>query len=165
MKQLPLDRYFDINNVKRIVLEADGYQPYLISPGKGLRSLIKGVLELAKEPSRLCVEEYFIIEAKQDANKRKQSTKPLKRISTRILSNFVSLPSVKPFSGTISYIYNQNSTILTAVVFGNGYGHASYGAYAGYGGNYANSQLPTSVPQSTAYGAYPPAYPVQIFIE
>ncbi|KAK7310400.1 hypothetical protein RJT34_07888 [Clitoria ternatea] len=73
MKQLPLDRYFDINNVK------------------GLRSLIKGVLELAKEPSRLCLEE------------------------------------------------------------------ASYGAYAGYGGNYANSQLPTSVPQSTAYGAYPPA--------
>ncbi|CAJ1899427.1 unnamed protein product [Sphenostylis stenocarpa] len=38
---------------------------------------------------------------------------------------------------------------------------ASYGAYAGYGGNYANSQLPTSVPQSTAYGAYPPAYPPQ----
>jgi hypothetical protein len=39
------------------VLEADGYQPYLISPEKGLRSLIKGVLELAKEPSRLCVDE------------------------------------------------------------------------------------------------------------
>ena len=39
------------------MLEADGYQPYLISPEKGLRSLIKGVLELAKEPSRLCVEE------------------------------------------------------------------------------------------------------------
>jgi len=43
----------------QIVLEADGYQPYLISPEKGLRSLIKGVLELAKEPSRLCVEEVF----------------------------------------------------------------------------------------------------------
>ncbi|RDX61578.1 Pre-mRNA-processing factor 39, partial [Mucuna pruriens] len=38
---------------------------------------------------------------------------------------------------------------------------ASYGAYAGYGSNYANTQLPTSVPQSTAYGAYPPAYPAQ----
>ncbi|KAL5155228.1 Pre-mRNA-processing factor 39 [Glycine soja] len=38
---------------------------------------------------------------------------------------------------------------------------ASYGAYAGYGSNYVNSQLPTSVPQSTAYGAYPPAYPAQ----
>lgn len=43
--------------VYQIVLEADGYQPYLISPEKGLRSLIKGVLELAKEPSRLCVDE------------------------------------------------------------------------------------------------------------
>lgn len=42
------------------MLEADGYQPYLISPEKGLRSLIKGVLELAKEPSRLCVDEVFI---------------------------------------------------------------------------------------------------------
>ncbi|GER34215.1 dynamin family protein [Striga asiatica] len=57
IKQLPLDRHFDMKNVKRIVLEADGYQPYLISPEKGLRSLIKGVLELAKEPSRLCVDE------------------------------------------------------------------------------------------------------------
>ncbi|XP_058752785.1 dynamin-2A [Vicia villosa] len=57
IKQLPIDKHFDINNVKRIVLEADGYQPYLISPEKGLRSLIKGVLELAKEPSRLCVDE------------------------------------------------------------------------------------------------------------
>lgn len=44
----------------QIVLEADGYQPYLISPEKGLRSLIKGVLELAKEPSRLCVDEVFM---------------------------------------------------------------------------------------------------------
>ncbi|KAE8655391.1 Dynamin-2A [Hibiscus syriacus] len=42
IKQLPIDRHFDLNNVKRIVLEADGYQPYLISPEKGLRSLIKG---------------------------------------------------------------------------------------------------------------------------
>ncbi|KAG5024117.1 hypothetical protein JHK85_020459 [Glycine max] len=61
IKQLPIDRHFDINNVKRIVLEADGYQPYLISPEKGLRSLIKGVLELAKEPSRLCVDEIVAI--------------------------------------------------------------------------------------------------------
>ncbi|CAJ2632893.1 pre-mRNA-processing factor 39-like protein [Trifolium pratense] len=37
---------------------------------------------------------------------------------------------------------------------------ASYGAYAGYGGNYANPQLPASVPPSTAY-AYPPTYPAQ----
>ncbi|OQU80466.1 hypothetical protein SORBI_3007G131000 [Sorghum bicolor] len=40
-----------------VVLEADGYQPYLISPEKGLRFLIKGLLELAKEPSILLVDE------------------------------------------------------------------------------------------------------------
>ncbi|CAN7035880.1 unnamed protein product [Brassica rapa subsp. trilocularis] len=57
IKQLPLDRHFDLNNVKRVVLEADGYQPYLISPEKGLRSLIKIVLEMAKDPARLCVDE------------------------------------------------------------------------------------------------------------
>uniref|UniRef100_A0A0D9X7Z7 dynamin GTPase n=1 Tax=Leersia perrieri TaxID=77586 RepID=A0A0D9X7Z7_9ORYZ len=57
IKQLPLDKHFDMKNVKRIVLEADGYQPYLISPEKGLRSLIRGLLELAKEPSTLLVDE------------------------------------------------------------------------------------------------------------
>uniref|UniRef100_A0ACD5ZYY2 Uncharacterized protein n=1 Tax=Avena sativa TaxID=4498 RepID=A0ACD5ZYY2_AVESA len=40
-----------------VVLEADGYQPYLISPESGLKSLIKGLLELAKEPSTLLVDE------------------------------------------------------------------------------------------------------------
>lgn len=51
-------KYFpSVVDTSQIVLEADGYQPYLISPEKGLRSLIKGVLELAKEPSRLCVDE------------------------------------------------------------------------------------------------------------
>nr|GMC86626.1 4-coumarate--CoA ligase-like 7 [Ipomoea batatas] len=46
----------------QIVLEADGYQPYLISPEKGLRSLIKTVLEMAKEPSQLCVDERNFIQ-------------------------------------------------------------------------------------------------------
>ncbi|KAH7297573.1 hypothetical protein KP509_25G002000 [Ceratopteris richardii] len=57
IKQLPLNDLFDLNNVKKIVLEADGYQPYLISPEKGLRALVRKVLELAKEPARQCVDE------------------------------------------------------------------------------------------------------------
>ncbi|GJV51681.1 hypothetical protein Tco_1447422 [Tanacetum coccineum] len=44
-----------------IMLEADGYEPYLISPEKGLRSLIKGVLEMAKEALRLCVDEVIAL--------------------------------------------------------------------------------------------------------
>ncbi|KAG0472149.1 hypothetical protein HPP92_016695 [Vanilla planifolia] len=57
IKQLPLDKHFDINNVKRVVLEADGYQPYLISPEKGLRSLIREFLNLLKNLLNLCVDE------------------------------------------------------------------------------------------------------------
>ncbi|WOK95124.1 hypothetical protein Cni_G03831 [Canna indica] len=92
IKQLPLDRHFDINNVKRIVLEADGYQPYLISPEKGLRSLIKGVLELAKEPSRLCVDEVHrvlleIVSASANATPGLGRYPPFKREVVSLASN------------------------------------------------------------------------------
>ncbi|XP_030934146.1 pre-mRNA-processing factor 39 isoform X3 [Quercus lobata] len=40
---------------------------------------------------------------------------------------------------------------------------AAYSAYSGYGSNYTNPQMPTSVPQTAAYGAYPTTYPAQAF--
>ncbi|XP_022728461.1 pre-mRNA-processing factor 39-like isoform X1 [Durio zibethinus] len=40
---------------------------------------------------------------------------------------------------------------------------AAYGAFGSYGSNYATPQVPTSVPQSASYGAYPATYPVQTF--
>jgi dynamin GTPase len=40
-----------------LVLEADGYQPYLLSPEKGLRFLIRKALDLAKDPGKSCVDE------------------------------------------------------------------------------------------------------------
>ncbi|XP_052211283.1 pre-mRNA-processing factor 39-1 isoform X2 [Diospyros lotus] len=40
---------------------------------------------------------------------------------------------------------------------------AAFGAYGSYGSSYANPQVPTSVPQNAAYGAYPPSYPVQAY--
>lgn len=40
---------------------------------------------------------------------------------------------------------------------------AAYGAYGSYGSNYATPQVPTPVPQSAGYGAYPATYPVQTF--
>lgn len=97
IKQLPLDRHFELNNVKRIVLEADGYQPYLISPEKGLRSLIKQVLEMAKEPSRLCVDEVHrvlidIVNAAANATAGLGRYPPFKRqvieIATTALESF-----------------------------------------------------------------------------
>eukprot|EP00245_Coleochaete_scutata_P001746 TRINITY_DN121_c0_g2_i1.p1 TRINITY_DN121_c0_g2~~TRINITY_DN121_c0_g2_i1.p1 ORF type:complete len:663 (-),score=183.62 TRINITY_DN121_c0_g2_i1:1015-2724(-) len=56
-RKLPLDEIFSFGSVKQIVLEADGYQPFLLSPEKGLRALIKKSLELAKQPGTLCVDE------------------------------------------------------------------------------------------------------------
>ncbi|KAA8550706.1 hypothetical protein F0562_002390 [Nyssa sinensis] len=38
---------------------------------------------------------------------------------------------------------------------------AAYGAYSGHGSSYTPAQIPTSLPQTAAYGAYIPAYPVQ----
>ncbi|GLT68238.1 hypothetical protein SLA2020_404890 [Shorea laevis] len=109
IKQLPLDRHFDINNVKRIVLEADGYQPYLISPEKGLRSLIKGVLELAKEPSRLCVDEVHrvlvdIVSSAANATPGLGRYPPFKRevvtIASAALDGFCAPPTFHPFGAT-----------------------------------------------------------------
>ncbi len=45
--------------VYQLVLEADGYQPYLFSPEKGLRALIRKALDLAKDPAKICVNEVF----------------------------------------------------------------------------------------------------------
>ncbi|CAA3001589.1 pre-mRNA-processing factor 39-like isoform X1 [Olea europaea subsp. europaea] len=38
---------------------------------------------------------------------------------------------------------------------------AAYGSYGSYGTNYTHQQVPTSVPQSAAYGTYPPSYSTQ----
>lgn len=62
MKQFIMDEqngltYYPFVLLVQLVLEADGYQPYLLSPEKGLRALIKKALELAKEPAKSCVDE------------------------------------------------------------------------------------------------------------
>lgn len=41
----------------QLVLEAYGYQPYLLSPEKGLRALVRKALEMAKDPAKTCVDE------------------------------------------------------------------------------------------------------------
>ncbi|CAM6022611.1 unnamed protein product [Sphagnum balticum] len=57
IKGLPLDSMFEMSSIKKLVLEADGYQPYLLSPEKGLRALIRKALDLAKDPAKICVDE------------------------------------------------------------------------------------------------------------
>ncbi|KAF9596049.1 hypothetical protein IFM89_006976 [Coptis chinensis] len=51
LKKLPFDQHLSINNVKKVVSEADGYQPHLIAPEQGYRRIIEGALNYFRGPS------------------------------------------------------------------------------------------------------------------
>ncbi|KAL8495753.1 hypothetical protein ACS0TY_019755 [Phlomoides rotata] len=56
LKKLPFDRHLSLQNVKRIVSEADGYQPHLIAPEQGYRRLIEGSLSYFRGPAEASVD-------------------------------------------------------------------------------------------------------------
>lgn len=56
MKKLPLDRHLSLSNVKKVICEADGYQPHLIAPEQGYRRLIDGSLGYFKGPAEASVD-------------------------------------------------------------------------------------------------------------
>ncbi|KAF9605969.1 hypothetical protein IFM89_021295 [Coptis chinensis] len=56
LKKLPFDRHLSINNVKKVVSEADGYQPHLIAPKQGYRRLIEGALNYFRGPAEASVD-------------------------------------------------------------------------------------------------------------
>ena len=56
MKKLPLDRYLSLQNVRKVISEADGYQPHLIAPEQGYRRLIDGALNYFRGPADASVD-------------------------------------------------------------------------------------------------------------
>lgn len=56
LANLPLDKKFRLDYLKQVCREADGYQPYLISPEKGLRRVIGEAVDLCLEPVQVCVQ-------------------------------------------------------------------------------------------------------------
>lgn len=56
LKKLPFDRHLSLQSVKKIVSEADGYQPHLIAPEQGYRSLIEGALGYFRGPAEASVD-------------------------------------------------------------------------------------------------------------
>ncbi|XP_064997783.1 phragmoplastin DRP1E isoform X2 [Musa acuminata AAA Group] len=56
LKKLPFDRYLSLQNVKKVVSEADGYQPHLIAPEQGYRRLIEGGLGYFRGPAEASVD-------------------------------------------------------------------------------------------------------------
>lgn len=56
LRKLPFDRHLSIQNVKKVVSEADGYQPHLIAPEQGYRRLIESSLSYFRGPSEASVD-------------------------------------------------------------------------------------------------------------
>ncbi|KAL8062277.1 hypothetical protein ABFX02_02G137100 [Erythranthe guttata] len=56
LRKLPFDRYLALQNVRKIVSEADGYQPHLIAPEQGYRRLIEGSLSYFRGPAEASVD-------------------------------------------------------------------------------------------------------------
>ncbi|KAL3501995.1 hypothetical protein ACH5RR_036444 [Cinchona calisaya] len=78
MKKLPLDRHLSLSNVKKVISEADGYQPHLIAPEQGYRRLIDGSLGYFKGPAEASVDAvHFIL--KELVRKSIAATQELKR--------------------------------------------------------------------------------------
>lgn len=61
LKKLPLDRHLSLQNVKKVVCEADGYQPHLIAPEQGYRRLIEGALNFFRGPAEASVDAVSVL--------------------------------------------------------------------------------------------------------
>lgn len=60
-RKLPLDRHLSLQNVKKVVTEADGYQPHLIAPEQGYKRLIDGALNYFRGPAEAAVDAVSVI--------------------------------------------------------------------------------------------------------
>ncbi|XP_078439932.1 phragmoplastin DRP1E-like [Wolffia australiana] len=81
LRKLPFDRYLAIQNVKKVVSEADGYQPHLIAPEQGYRRLIDGALSYFRGPAEATVDAvHFVL--KELVRKSIGETQELKRFPT-----------------------------------------------------------------------------------
>lgn len=56
LRKLPLDHHLAMQNVRKVVSEADGYQPHLIAPEQGYRRLIDGALNYFRGPAEASVD-------------------------------------------------------------------------------------------------------------
>ncbi|KAJ8774123.1 hypothetical protein K2173_009554 [Erythroxylum novogranatense] len=61
LRKLPFDRHLSPQNVRKVVCEADGYQPHLIAPEQGYRLLIDGALNYFRSPAEASVDAVHFI--------------------------------------------------------------------------------------------------------
>ncbi|XP_042429878.1 phragmoplastin DRP1C-like [Zingiber officinale] len=81
LKKLPFDRHLSLQNVRKVISEADGYQPHLIAPEQGYRRLIDSSLGYFKGPGEASVDAvHFVL--KELVRKSISETEELKRFPT-----------------------------------------------------------------------------------
>ncbi|KAI3719541.1 hypothetical protein L6452_20443 [Arctium lappa] len=56
LKRLQFDKQLSMDNVRKLITEADGYQPHLIAPEQGYRRLIESTLITTKGPAEAVVD-------------------------------------------------------------------------------------------------------------
>ncbi|KDP45954.1 hypothetical protein JCGZ_11857 [Jatropha curcas] len=81
LRKLPFDRYLSLQNIRKVVSEADGYQPHLIAPEHGYRQLIDGAINYFRGPAEASVDAvHFIL--KELVRKAVRETQELRRFPT-----------------------------------------------------------------------------------
>ncbi|KAF7826181.1 dynamin-related protein 5A-like [Senna tora] len=56
MKRLQFDKHLSLENVRKLITEADGYQPHLIAPEQGYRRLIESCIVSIRGPAEAAVD-------------------------------------------------------------------------------------------------------------
>ncbi|XP_072967351.1 phragmoplastin DRP1E-like [Typha angustifolia] len=81
LRKLPFDKHLSLQNVKKVVSEADGYQPHLIAPEQGYRRLIEVALSYFRGPAEASVDAVHYV-LKELVRKSIGETQELKRFPT-----------------------------------------------------------------------------------
>ncbi|XP_027335165.1 dynamin-related protein 1E-like isoform X1 [Abrus precatorius] len=81
LRKLPLDRHLSLQNVRKVISEADGYQPHLIAPEQGYRRLLESSLNYFKGPAQASVDAVHLV-LKELVRKSIAETQELKRFPT-----------------------------------------------------------------------------------
>ncbi|CAI0469642.1 unnamed protein product [Linum tenue] len=81
LKRLHFDKQLSLDNVRKLITEADGYQPHLIAPEQGYRRLIESSLVTIKVPAEAVVDTVHGI-LKDMVHKSINETQELKQYPT-----------------------------------------------------------------------------------
>ncbi|KAH7682146.1 Dynamin protein [Dioscorea alata] len=81
LKRLQFDKHLSMENVRKLITEADGYQPHLIAPEQGYRRLIESCLVSIRGPAEAAVDAVHAI-LKELVHKAINETMELKQYPT-----------------------------------------------------------------------------------